>query len=116
MTEEVKEMAKDPNRKDRPFDIKKVVEVIRSVVEYIVDLPFKTEFYELEDGSFSIQVIVNRTDYGKVLGREGRMASSLRNIINAISGTYDRRILINFSYPGMPDLPPEKKRPPDFWD
>ena len=76
-----------------------LIEIVKGVLEKIVvSIVDKPELVQVVH-SAGDQIIVfsircDKSDRGKVIGREGRMAVSLRNIINALSAKYKFKCLL----------------------
>jgi uncharacterized protein len=63
--------------------------LIRGIVSHPDDVTVKDK--ELRRGRM-LEVRVNPEDVGKVIGRSGRTATSLRTVIGALAGSQDVRI------------------------
>lgn len=59
--------------------------LIRFLVEAIVDYPqdIQIDAHTIDGGSVTYRLYVHPDDVGKVIGRQGRMAKSLRQILAA---------------------------------
>ena len=61
-------------------------ELIKYVGKSLVDMPEKVEVREIKgEQTVVIELIVDETDRGKVIGKQGRTAKALRTILNAAS-------------------------------
>ncbi|MFT6630162.1 MAG: putative RNA-binding protein YlqC (UPF0109 family) [Bacteriovoracaceae bacterium] len=72
---------------------------LRDLIEYVgkslVDMPEKVEVREIEgEQTVVIELIVDETDRGKVIGKQGRTAKALRTILNAASTKLKRRSVL----------------------
>jgi predicted RNA-binding protein YlqC (UPF0109 family) len=68
-------------------------ELIRSIAVELVDHPDEVEVTEIAgDHNSVIELRVARDDVGKVIGREGRTAQSMRTILAAVSTKSGRRV------------------------
>jgi len=70
---------------------------MRDLVEYIVkalvDNPHNVEVTEVSTTSTSvIEVKVDQSDAGKVIGREGRIANAIRTLVKSAGGRDNRKI------------------------
>lgn len=66
------------------------------IVQALVDYPDDVRVDVMEDSDMSlIRVRVAPTDIGKVIGKQGRTARSLRTIVSAISMKYHRRFALD---------------------
>jgi len=72
-----------------------MVDLVREILKAIVDNPDAVEVKEVEGERASISEIkVSPDDVGKVIGREGRIINSLRQIVRAAAGKDNKRITI----------------------
>jgi predicted RNA-binding protein YlqC (UPF0109 family) len=61
-------------------------ELIQSIAEELVDHPDQVEVTEVpSDHNTVIELRVAKDDIGKVIGKEGRTAQSMRTILTAVS-------------------------------
>jgi predicted RNA-binding protein YlqC (UPF0109 family) len=61
-------------------------DLVKAIVEAIVDDPKSVKVNEIEGSNTSIiEVRCKKTDLGKLIGKEGRTATAIRNIIFAAS-------------------------------
>lgn len=72
---------------------------LRDLIEYVgkalVDMPEKVEVREIEgEQTVVIELIVDETDRGKVIGKQGKTAKALRTILNAASTKLKRRSVL----------------------
>ena len=72
---------------------------VRDLVEYIakalVDVPDEVEVNEIKGGQTSvIELKVSKTDLGKVIGKQGRTARSIRTILMAASTKLRKRTVL----------------------
>jgi len=72
---------------------------VRDLVEYIakalVDVPEEVEVNEIKGGQTSvIELKVSKTDLGKVIGKQGRTARSIRTILMAASTKLRKRTVL----------------------
>jgi hypothetical protein len=67
-------------------------DLIRTVAEALVDEPEAVEVHEIEgDHNCLIELRVADSDIGKVIGKDGRTAQSMRAILSAASQKAGRR-------------------------
>jgi predicted RNA-binding protein YlqC (UPF0109 family) len=59
-----------------------IVEYIKLIVKYPDLIEYKTDWVNKEDGCGEITIYVHPDDVGKVIGRDGKMISSIRTIIS----------------------------------
>jgi len=69
--------------------------LIEHVAKALVDMPDKVEVKEIEgEQTTVIELIVDKSDLGKVIGKEGRTAKALRTILNAASTKLRKRSVL----------------------
>lgn len=62
--------------------------LMRTIVQALVDVPDEVRIAPVQDErGIMLQVFVDPADLGKVIGKQGRMARSLRTILGAASIT-----------------------------
>jgi len=72
-----------------------MIDLVRDILKAIVDNPDAVEVKEVEGERASIiEIKVHEDDVGKVIGREGRIINSLRQIVRAAAGKDNKRITI----------------------
>lgn len=72
-----------------------MVELVTEILKAIVDNPDAVEVTEVEgERAAIIEIKVAPEDVGKVIGREGRIINSLRQIVRAAAGKASKRITI----------------------
>jgi hypothetical protein len=70
-------------------------QLIRTVVGGVVDFPEQIQTVVVESGStVVIELTVARPDIGKVIGRQGSMARSLRTILSNAATKHQRRSVL----------------------
>lgn len=72
---------------------------LRDLIEYVskslVDMPSAVEVNEVEgEQTTVIELKVDKTDLGKVIGKQGRTARALRTILNAASTKLRKRSVL----------------------
>lgn len=72
---------------------------LKDLVEYmskaLVDMPEKVEVTEISgEQTTVIELKVDKTDLGKVIGKQGRTARALRTILNAASTKLRKRSVL----------------------
>jgi uncharacterized protein len=74
-----------------------VKELLEYLVRALVDEPDKVNVDQFDepDGTVVLELAVGEDDYGKVIGRGGRIASALRTVIRAAAVKENRRVLID---------------------
>ena len=73
--------------------MKDLVEVIAKA---LVDLPDEVVVTEKEtDKAIVIELKVAPSDMGKVIGKQGRFAKSIRSVVNAASSKEDKKVIVD---------------------
>ena len=73
----------------------------QALLEYLaralVDEPDAVEVdaFEEDDGTVVLELAVAEDDYGKVIGRGGRTANALRNVVKAAAVREQRKVLVD---------------------
>lgn len=73
----------------------------QALLEYLarslVDDPeaVEVESFEEDDGTVVLELAVGEDDYGKVIGRGGRTANAIRNVVKAAAVREDRKVLVD---------------------
>lgn len=72
-------------------------ELLEELAKALVDEPGQVvvEQFEEEDGTVVLELAVGEDDYGKVIGRGGRTAHALRNVVKATAVREQRRVLVD---------------------
>ncbi len=87
-------------------------EYVESIVKPIVDHPEEVVTNRtLDERGVLIQLTVNREDMGKVIGREGRTAKSIRSLLRVFGARSNARINLKIVEPdgGEVAIPEEKE-------
>ena len=70
-------------------------ELIQQMVEALVDNPEEVKINELKGGQSTVyELMVAKSDLGKVIGKKGRTASALRTIVSAAAAKNRRRVVL----------------------
>ena len=70
-------------------------DLIQYVAKSLVDLPDQVEVTEISgEQTTVIELKVDKTDLGKVIGKQGRTARALRTILNAASTKLRKRSVL----------------------
>ena len=72
-------------------------EILQTIISNLVDDKQSIEIKEL-DGEKSIifEVKVAEKDMGKVIGKQGRLAQSIRTVMKAVAGKEQKKVTIEF--------------------
>jgi len=66
--------------------------LVEEIAKALVDSPEKVEVGEVESPQFTaLELRVDPSDLGKIIGKQGRTARSIRTILSAISTKENRR-------------------------
>ena len=69
-----------------------VVEMVEFIAKALVDEPDEVEVHHVKgERSSVIELTVAPDDLGKIIGKKGRTAKSIRTLLGAISTKLDRR-------------------------
>ena len=79
-------------RTDKPEELRELVEIMAKA---LVDFPEQVNVAEIEgEQTTVIELKVAKEDLGKVIGKEGRTARSLRTILGAVSTKLRKRSVL----------------------
>jgi len=72
---------------------------MRDLVEYLakslVNHPEDVELYETtSDGTSILQLKVAKEDLGRIIGKQGRTAKSIRTLVNAAASVSSRKVVL----------------------
>jgi len=71
-------------------------QLVETIVKAIVDQEKRVQVNEVEGGnSVIIEILVDKSDLGKVIGKSGKTAQSIRNIIYAASFKTKKRYTVD---------------------
>ncbi len=73
-----------------------VAELMKGFVKLIIDEPQKVVVNSYEGAGWFIEVVVKDSDYGKLIGKGGRIAQALRVIVSAVGGKVGKKVSISF--------------------
>jgi len=70
-------------------------ELIKRIVQALVDNPEQIEISEVEGDQISVlEIRVAKEDIGKVIGKQGRTAKAIRTLLSAASGKAKKRTIM----------------------
>lgn len=73
-------------------------QLIETIVKPLVDFPEDVRVEVLEgDSSITYQLTVNKTDMGKVIGKQGRVAKAIRTVVYAAGSSQQKKIFLEIS-------------------
>ena len=72
-------------------------ELLEELARALVDEPDEVEVEEFteDDGTLVLELAVAEDDYGKVIGRGGRTANAIRNLVKAAAVREERKVLVD---------------------
>ena len=71
-------------------------ELLEYIVKNLVAYPEKIEISEIEnDGKVALKLKVAKEDMGRVIGKEGRIIRSIREIIYAYAGKESKKVSVD---------------------
>ena len=72
-----------------------IKELVTRIVKELVEYPDEVVVSEVKSETTSvIELRVNTGDIGKVIGKQGRTAKSIRNILGSVSAKLNRRLIL----------------------
>jgi predicted RNA-binding protein YlqC (UPF0109 family) len=70
-------------------------ELLEYIAKSLVDFPDDVSVTEVDgDQTTVLELRVNDADMGKVIGKQGRIAKSIRAVIKAASGKENKRVVV----------------------
>ncbi|MBM7654001.1 KH domain-containing protein [Neobacillus cucumis] len=70
-------------------------QLIETIVKPLVDFPEDVRVNVLEDEHrVTYQLSVNKTDMGKVIGKQGRVAKAIRTVVYAAGSSQQKKIFL----------------------
>ncbi|MDQ1146733.1 putative RNA-binding protein YlqC (UPF0109 family) [Bacillus sp. SORGH_AS 510] len=70
-------------------------QLIESIVKPLVDFPEDVQVDVMEDDNrITYQLTVNKTDMGKVIGKQGRVAKAIRTVVYAAGSSQQKKIFL----------------------
>nr|WP_269448492.1 KH domain-containing protein [Metabacillus kandeliae] len=75
-----------------------IQQLIETIVRALVDFPEDVKVTaEDRDHQIAYQLTVNKTDIGKVIGKQGRVAKAIRTVVYAAGSQSSKRILLEIN-------------------
>ena len=72
-------------------------EVLETIIRSLVDNPEGVEIKEVEGEKNRIfEVKVAEGDMGKIIGRQGKIAQSIRTVMKAVANRKDKKVTVEF--------------------
>lgn len=80
---------------DKKFDTQSLKDLVEFMAKSLVDFPDKVEVNEIVgEQTTVVELKVSKEDLGKVIGKQGRTARSMRTILNAASTKLHKRSVL----------------------
>lgn len=68
-------------------------DLIETIARALVDEPDQVEVESIDEGdTITLELRVAQSDIGKVIGKDGRTAQSIRTLLSAASAKHGRRV------------------------
>ena len=72
-------------------------EILETIITNLVENKEAVEIKELEgEKSIVYEVKVDQNDMGKIIGRQGRLAKSIRTVMKAVAGKEHKKVSVEF--------------------
>lgn len=72
-------------------------EILQTIIENLVDDKQAISIKEIEEEKhITFEVKVSETDMGKVIGKQGKIAQSIRSIMKAVAAKEHKRVSVEF--------------------
>ena len=72
-------------------------EILQTIIENLVDNPDAVEIKQTDEtNSVLFEVKVAESDMGKVIGKQGKTAKSIRTVMKAVAAREQKRINVEF--------------------
>ena len=72
-------------------------EILETLIKSLVEHKDEVTIIEKEEGkTVNLEVKVNSTDMGKVIGKQGRIAKSIRTVMKSIAGREHKKVVVEF--------------------
>lgn len=72
-------------------------EILQTIIENLVDDKASVSINEVEgEKSIVFEVKVAETDMGKIIGKQGKIAQSIRSIMKAVASKEHKRVSVEF--------------------
>ncbi len=71
-------------------------ELVEIIAKSLVDHPDDVVVTEIEgDGTITLELTVAPEDMGKVIGKQGRIAKSIRTVVKAAASKGDKKVIVD---------------------
>ena len=73
-------------------------QLLIDIVKPIVDNPYEVVVVERTSGDMTVlELTVAKSDIGKVIGRGGKIAKSIRNVVRAAAAKENKRVIVDIN-------------------
>lgn len=70
-------------------------ELVEIIAKALVDSPEQVSVTQVEDDNvITLELRVAQADMGKVIGKQGRIAKSIRNVVKAAASKQDKKVMV----------------------
>lgn len=70
-------------------------ELVEIIAKALVDAPEQVTVTQTEtDNTIVLELRVAQEDMGKVIGKQGRIAKSIRNVVKAAASKQDKKVMV----------------------
>ena len=71
--------------------------ILETLIQSLVEHKDEITIIEKEEGNtVKLEVKVNSSDMGKVIGKQGRIAKSIRTVMKAVAGREHKKVVVEF--------------------
>ncbi len=71
-------------------------QALTDLAKTIVNYPDKVNVFEQDDGdTVYLKLMVDESDLGKVIGKQGRIAKAIRTVIRAMANRENKRVIVD---------------------
>ncbi|MCM1179604.1 MAG: KH domain-containing protein [Clostridium sp.] len=71
-------------------------ELVEVIAKSLVDHPEEVEVIETsKDDAIYVELKVSQDDMGKVIGKQGRIAKSIRTVVKAAASKGDKKVIVD---------------------
>ena len=71
-------------------------DLLTYIAQNLVEHPQAVDVRETEnDGSITLELRVDPSDMGKVIGRQGRIAKAIRSVVKAASSKSSKKVIVD---------------------
>lgn len=72
-------------------------EILETLIKSLVENTEEVTITEKEEGKTTVfEVKVAQNDMGKVIGRQGRVAKSIRTVMKSVAGKEHKKVVVEF--------------------